>query len=252
MISCGYFVSPDNDCEVIKALPGNLKRFPVRYQILIKPVPMLKYSPLLFIPLLLLSCGNNPAVPEIPEVPENQYPAQREVWQQPGYVVDAMGELEEKVVADIGAGRGFLVPYVAPYCDRMIAIEIDPKLVDYLQDTLRPAILPANQQTRLEARLTTPESSGLKDEEADVILMVNTLSYIQQQQRYLTNLFPKLKEGGRIVIVDWKDQKTPYGPSLSQRISVPDLRKMLTEAGFKVIRADDGTLDYQYLLVAEK
>lgn len=213
---------------------------------------MLKYCLLLLFPLLWLACESKPAVPEIPEVPENQYPSQREVWQQPGYVVDAMGELEEKVVADIGAGRGFLVPYVAPYCDRMIAIEIDPKLVDYLQDTLRPAILPVNQQTRLEARLTTPGESGLKDEEVDVILMVNTLSYIQGQQLYLTKLFPKLKENGRIVIVDWKDQKTPYGPSLSQRISVPDLRNMLTEAGFEIIRADDGTLDYQYLLVAQK
>ncbi|PHI19741.1 hypothetical protein CEQ90_10960 [Lewinellaceae bacterium SD302] len=198
------------------------------------------------------SCERKPARPEIAEVPEDFYPAQREVWQQPAFVLDAMGDLEEKVVADIGAGRGFLVPYVAPYCDRMIAIEIDPKLVDYLQDTLRPAILPTNQQMRLEARLTVPDQPGLNDAEADVVLLVNTLMYIDEPADYLKKLYPKIKPGGRLVIVDWKSQETAYGPPLEERIPLNKLHEMLAADGFKVSRSDDSTLDYQYLVVAEK
>lgn len=210
----------------------------------------------LFLLLVVFGCFSNcerrPARPEIAEVPEDFYPAQREVWQQPAFVLDAMGDLEEKVVADIGAGRGFLVPYVAPYCDRMIAIEIDPKLVDYLRDTLRPAILPTNQQTRLEARLTVPDQPGLNDAEADVILLVNTLMYIDEPAAYLKKLYPKLKAGGRLVVVDWKSRETAYGPPVEERIPFLNLREMLVADGFKVTRSDETTLDYQYLVVAEK
>lgn len=202
--------------------------------------------------LLLMGCGNKTAAPEIADVPDDIQLEQRELWQRPGVVVSAMGDLEEKVVADIGAGRGFLVPYVAPYSDRMIAIEIDPGLVDYLRDTLRPAILPSNQQTRLEVRLTDPSESGLKDKEADVVVMVNTLMYIDGQEVYLEKLHSKIKDGGRLVIVDWKDRETPYGPDLKQRIPREKMEKMLKNAGYQIKRSDEATLSYQYLLVAEK
>lgn len=211
------------------------------------------YVLLLLLILLLPACGDKTVNPEIPEIPaEAETSAQRELWQRPGVVVSAMGELEEKVVADIGAGRGFLVPYVAPYCDRMIAVEIAPSLVDYLRDTLRPAILPDNQQTRLEVRLTQPHDSGLEDGEADVVVMVNTLLYIENQEDYLNDLHAKIKDGGRLVIVEWKNRPTPYGPALDQRIPRLRLEEMLESAGYALNRSDEATLAYQYLLVALK
>lgn len=212
----------------------------------------MNFSFLLIFVLLLSACADKTATPEIPDVPEDAETEQRELWQRPGVVVSAMGDLEEKVVADIGAGRGFLVPYVAPYADQMIAIEIDPSLVDYLRDTLRPAILPERQQSRLEARLTEPHESGLKDNEVDVAVMVNTLMYIDGQKKYLENLHRKIKNGGRLVIVEWKDRETPYGPSLKQRIPRQKLEEMLENTGYTIKRSDEAILAYQYLLVAEK
>ncbi|MEM9929678.1 MAG: class I SAM-dependent methyltransferase [Bacteroidota bacterium] len=214
-------------------------------------MPILQLLP--FILLLLFSgCREQPASPEIADVPEDSETEQRELWQRPGVVVSAMGDLEEKVVADIGAGRGFLVPYVAPYADRMIAIEIDPSLVDYLRDTLRPAILPESQQPRLEVRLTQPHDSGLKENEVDVAVIVNTLLYIEGQEAYLANLNSKIKDGGRLVIVDWKGRETPYGPDLKQRIPRQKLETMLKNTGYTIKRSDEATLAYQYLIVADK
>ncbi|MEL6393970.1 MAG: hypothetical protein AAFR97_14580, partial [Bacteroidota bacterium] len=59
----------------------------------------------LYLSLGIFSCQAAPDCPcDCDEIgPE---PIDRTAWQQPGAVIDILGNLEEKVVADIGAGEG--------------------------------------------------------------------------------------------------------------------------------------------------
>ena len=45
--------------------------------------------------LFTLGCGDKTVSPEVPDVPEDAETDQRELWQRPGVVVSAMGDLEE-------------------------------------------------------------------------------------------------------------------------------------------------------------
>ncbi|CAH1001197.1 hypothetical protein LEM8419_02095 [Neolewinella maritima] len=212
-----------------------------------------------FIPLLILLClgcqeTNGPAPPS-----EDVYaPAsveddtrERHVWQKPGVVIDALGDIEEKVIADIGAGEGFFARRLAPLADRVIAIEIDQRWIDYL-DTVRMTELPTNLRSRLEPRLALPDDPMLEDGEVDIVLFVNTLYLIDNRQEYVHRLLPGLRSGGRLVIVDWKKEATALGPDLGDRISLSDLGHMLEQAGFAVLSTDNTSLDYQYIMTAEK
>ncbi|MGB3798710.1 MAG: methyltransferase domain-containing protein [Lewinella sp.] len=176
---------------------------------------------------------------------------ERHVWQKPGVVIDVLGDIEEKVIADIGAGEGFFARRLAPLADRVIAIEIDRRWIDYL-DTVRRTELPKQLQPRLEARLALPNDPMLTTREVDIVLFVNTLYLIEDQEAYLHKLLPALRPDGRIVIVDWKQQDTALGPDPTERIGLPDLGRMLNAAGFEIVSVDNTALDYQYIVVAER
>ncbi len=208
--------------------------------------------PLLFL-ALLLSCGevDGPRPPDedvyATTVTEDR---DRHVWQKPGLVIDKLGDIEEKVIADIGAGEGFFARRLAPLADRVIAVEIDQRWIDYL-DTLRDTELPHDLRSRLEPRLARPDDPMLVDNEVDIVLFVNTLYLIDQPETYLKKLRPALRANGRVVIVDWKKENTPLGPDLVDRISLSELAHMLEAAGFAVVSTDNTVLNYQYIMTAE-
>lgn len=205
---------------------------------------------------LLAACTDSPEpVVEddiyLPEDEAGQDDRSRMIWQQPGAVMDAMGDIREKVIADIGAGEGFFAERLAPIADRVIAVEIDEKYINYL-DTLRRFGLQKEFRPRLEPRLATADDPHLEKSEVDIILIVNTFMLIENQVEYLKKLYPALRTDGRIVIVDWKRKDTPIGPPKKDRLALGGLEDMLRSAGFKVTSSDDGTLEYQYIVVAEK
>ena len=204
---------------------------------------------------LLTACRPDPPVVELSEdmfVPAGQeQQRERTLWQKPGLVIEAMGDVEEKVIADIGAGQGYFAQRLAPLADRVIAIDIDPQYISYL-DTLRQTELPPNMQSRLEPRLARPDEPNLRNNEGDIILIVNTVAYLRDKTSYLRKLMPALRQNGRVVIVDWKKKRTSEGPAQNERIALFQLENHLQEAGFEIVRSDDTTLDYQYIVVAGK
>lgn len=177
--------------------------------------------------------------------------AVRLIWQKPGAVLDAMGDKREKVIADIGAGEGFFTKRLVPYADRVIAVDVRPEAISYL-DTLRLFELPKNLQPRLEPRLGKYDDPLLEDKEVDIILMVNTFMLIENQVAYLKKLYPALRSDGRLVIVDFKKKDTQTGPKKEDRLALGTLQDMLKTAGFHLVSSDDTTLDYQYIVVADK
>ena len=175
---------------------------------------------------------------------------ERNIWAKPRAVLEAMGDIEEKVIADIGAGKGFFSFRLAPFADRVIAIEVEPEKVEVLKE-LREVELPTEYHVRLEPRLAEYDDPKLERSEVDIILMSNTFYQINSVD-YLKRLYPALRPDGRIVIVDWKKRNGGIGPPKQDRISLGDVEDMLLQAGFHVASADDATLEYQYIIVADK
>lgn len=213
----------------------------------------------LFLALALLTLAASCTEPKKPVEEEGIYLPDEErqddrsrmIWQQPGAVMDAMGDIREKVIADIGAGEGFFAERLAPIADRVIAVEINEKYISYL-DTLRRFGLQKEFRPRLEPRLATADDPHLEKSEVDIILIVNTFMLIENKVEYLKKLYPTLRSQGRIVIVDWKRKDTTIGPPKNDRLALGTLEDMLQEAGFHMVSSDDATLEYQYIVVADK
>ncbi|MFT6359472.1 MAG: SAM-dependent methyltransferase [Saprospiraceae bacterium] len=179
-------------------------------------------------------------------------PPNRELWQKPQLVIEKMGDLSNKTVADIGSGSGSFARRLTQVAKKVIAIEIDPRFVEYM-DSIKRVELSPTYQRRFETRLATTTDSKIKTNEADIIIMVNTYLYVQDRKAYLKHLLDRLPVGGQLFIVDFKKKSIPLrNPSQRFRVPLFEVEKELKQIGFKNVVSDDRALDYQYIVIAEK
>ena len=175
----------------------------------------------------------------------------RAIWQKPGLVIEKLGDISDKVIADIGAGTGYFSFKLALKAKKVIAVEIEQGLLDYIDST--KVMLPENKRSRIETRLATPDDPNLKAEEVDIILIINTIAYIKDLPEYLQTLKKCLKKDGKIMIIDYKMKRLPINsPPKSERVYLDHLEDVLIDAGYKLLKVDDTSLDYQYIIKAEK
>lgn len=219
--------------------------------IVLRPVLILLVCTLL---LSFTSCKDTQAHADIPhESPFNSVNKNRSAWQKPSLVIEHLGDVADKTVVDIGAGTGYFAFRLAYAARKVIAVEIDQDLID-LMDGIK-INLPAEMQAHFETRLGTTDNPNLKPEEADIALIINTITFINQPQRYLERLRKGLAPDGRLTILDYKkDYPIPLAdvPVSEDRLSYREVSSLLESSGFTVDAIDTTTLSYQYMVTAIK
>ena len=220
----------------------------------------------LFLALILSSCESKEATSTT--VPQSQKAEQRApstaiavpvdvnkgrlAWQKPSEVINKLGDLTGKTVADIGAGTGYFTFRFMRQAKKVIAIDIDQEMIDLIE--MFKENLDSDQQEKIETRLATAQDAKLWPEEADVIVIINTIGYIKDPTAYLSKLRGGLAPEGMIMIVDFKMKRITedIAPPVEHRVGILQLENMLSAAGYSDIDTDDTSLDYQYMVVAKK
>ena len=173
----------------------------------------------------------------------------RQSWQDPRLVLTELGDLTDKVVADIGSGTGYFTFQLAGAAQKVIAIDIEQRFLDYIEDR-KIELSNRSLANKIETRLTSPDNPSIGPGEVDNVLMVNTFSYIENRDNYLRKIREGMKPTGMVVIVDYKPGVMPIGPANDLKVSMDQVIKELRGASFKVIRADSVSLQYQYIITS--
>lgn len=177
---------------------------------------------------------------------------ERRRWQKPELVISHLGDLSDKTVADLGAGIGYFVFKLLPRAEKVIAIDVDKEKIQILNEfksSLRDEL-----KSKLDVRLSPFDNSTLQEDEVDIVLIVNTVAYLPNRNKYFLHLKDALKDGGKIVIVDFKTKRIPEfvsAPPYEDREYLHVLEEELLSAGFSNIQTDDTSLEYQYIVIAE-
>lgn len=168
----------------------------------------------------------------------------RELWQRPSLVINRVGVKDNSVVADIGSATGYFPVRLAAKAQKgkVWAIDIEPNLVNFLNKRVQEEKIP-----NVISILGTPKDPMIP-ERVDFIFTVDTYHHIESRKEYFKNLKSKLKESGKIVIVDFKKGDFPVGPKNKMKISQEDVIQEMKAAGFSLERTHD-FLIYQYILV---
>lgn len=174
----------------------------------------------------------------------------RGIWQKPELVISLLGDLENKTVADIGAGTGYFTFRMVPRAKKVIGIDIDERFIRFLDSV--NVRLREPYRNRFESRLAKADDPLLRPEEADAVIIVNTYGYIQQRIAYLKRLIKGISPGGQLLIIDFKKNNLPIGPPEEFKVSLSQVENELLSAGFNIVKVDKDALDYQYIVLAEK
>jgi ubiquinone/menaquinone biosynthesis C-methylase UbiE len=172
----------------------------------------------------------------------------RDAWQKPDEVMDALGIADGAAVADLGAGGGWFTI--------RLARRVGPNGIVYAED-VQPEMIEAITRrvereglTNVKPVLGAPTNPRLPDAALDAVLIVGVYNEMTDSRALLKNVAAALKPKGRLGIVDFNFTSEGFGPGPAMEERV-DPRRIIADAqaaGLKLI-AQEHFLRYQYLLV---
>jgi predicted methyltransferase len=168
---------------------------------------------------------------------------ERDAWQKPHQVIQALGLRPDAVIADVGAGTGYFAVRFANMvpAGKVYAVDVEPDMVRYLAERAKKekrANLVAVKGAAGDPRLP---------EKADLVVLVDAYHHIGQRERYFRALAGSLKPGGRIAVIDFR-MDSPSGPPKSARVAPERVKAELAAAGY-ALAEEHGFLPRQYFLV---
>jgi SAM-dependent methyltransferase len=168
---------------------------------------------------------------------------ERDAWQKPHEVIQALKLAPDASVADIGSGTGYFAARLAHRVPkgRVYGVDAEPDMVRYLAERAKREGL-----ANLTVVTAKPNDPGIPSA-VDLVILVDTYHHVPDRERYFRNLQKSLKPGGRLAIIDFT-LDSPVGPPKRARIPADAVKKELARAGYAL--AEEHTfLPHQYFLV---
>ena len=178
-------------------------------------------------------------------------PPDREAWQKPDQVMDALHVAEGTTVADLGAGGGWFTMRLARRVGpngRVYAVDVQRLMIE----AIRRRIQREGLQNIVKPVLGSYDDPKLPaDARTDAVLIVDAFHEMQDPVVLLKNVARTLKPQGRIGIIDYREGEGGPGPDAAERVPPTVVISEAAAAGLKLV--DQETfLPYQYFLIFGK
>jgi 2-polyprenyl-3-methyl-5-hydroxy-6-metoxy-1,4-benzoquinol methylase len=174
----------------------------------------------------------------------------RAEWQQPEKVIAVFGDVKGQKIMDLGAGSGYFTLRLAAKGAQVIAADVSSSFQEVISEKLENDDF-KELSSNIELRKVEYDDPKLKKEEVDGILVVNTWHHIDNRRSYMKKAIDGIKDGGKIVIVDFK-LGVAGGPPDSHKLSLEDAMNEIEGLDFKEIVVDTLLLERQYLIIGIK
>ena len=151
---------------------------------------------------------------------------EREAEEAPSILVKSLKLQPGMVVADIGAGSGYLSFMMAKpvgATGKVYAEDIQPEMLDIVKTK--------NQETSLKnvvPWLGSTTDPKLPPQSIDLMIMVDVYHEFDKPYEMVTNMVKALKKGGRLVFVEYRKEDPEVPIKLVHKMSVAQVRKEMT------------------------
>ncbi len=182
---------------------------------------------------------------ENPEAWANRFEdPERDAWQQPDRVVEALVTRDDVVIVDIGSATGYFpVRFARAAKDGQVyGADVEPGMVHYLNDRAR-----RERIHNLVSILAAADDPHVP-QPVDIVFLCNTYHHINDRVDYFTRLADQLRPGGRVAVVDYR-LESERGPN--HKLAPEKVEAEMVAAGY-VVAARHDFLPDQYFLVFER
>jgi ubiquinone/menaquinone biosynthesis C-methylase UbiE len=172
----------------------------------------------------------------------------RDARQKPKELVAALDLKPGMIVADIGTGAGYMLPYLSEAVGpsgKVIAEDIFP---DFLETAKKNAAALKN----VEFVLGSEKATNIPARSADVIFVLDAYHHFDYPKAVLDDFGKVLKPGGRLIIVEYHKNNVSMGNGRALehiRLGVDDAIKEIEGAGWKLLTRKEFTPQVQWLAV---
>lgn len=136
-----------------------------------------------------------------------------------------------RTVADLGSGTGFYTDDVAPYAEKVYAVDAQEEM----HERYRQKGLPENVEC------VTTEINDLPFDDASIDCAFSTMTYHEfASDTALDELARVVTSGGLVGIADWTRNGTgEEGPPTSERYALDDALTAFDAGDFEIVHADE-------------
>lgn len=170
----------------------------------------------------------------------------RDAYQRPDRIMDALQIGEGSVVADLGAGGGWFTVRLARRVGpngRVYAEDIQKEMIGVIERRMAREGLDARVRTVLGTQVDPKLPAGA----LDAVLMVDAYHEFEQPVTLLRSIARALKPAGLIGIVNYKKDGGGPGPEMELRVDPEKVIADAQAAGLE-LRKRETFLRYQYML----
>lgn len=149
------------------------------------------------------------------------------------YLIDRIGFEENFKVAELGCGSfGYFVYPIARLVGkngRVYAVDI---LKNSLEEIKRKAIQDNLRQIEtIWSNLEIFKATKIASNSLDVVLLINILSQSDKKAEIIREGTRLLKRNGKLVIIEWKSDGTPFGPGPEKRLKIDSMKNASGQLG---------------------
>lgn len=171
---------------------------------------------------------------------------ERDIEENPDAALDALGLTPGLVVADVGAGSGYMSVRMARRVGatgRVFATDIQPEMIALLEERLEDEKI-----ANVTPVLGLVDDPNLPEGSIDLELLVDVYHELSEPQKMLRGLRRALKPGGRLVLLEYR-KEDPSIPILElHKMSVAQAKQEVEAEGFTLSKVDE-RLPRQHILV---
>ena len=172
----------------------------------------------------------------------------RDQYQKPREVIDALNLKPGLAVADLGSGSGYFTRrFIEAVTEtgKVYAVDVEPEMLKYAEES----VVHMHRSYTAEFILARPDNPKLPYESIDLLFLCNTYHHLDERTKYFSNTKSSLKPGGRLAIIDFYHDERSGELGFPKQHLVPreTVIKELTDAGYKLLR-EHTFLPKQYFL----
>lgn len=164
--------------------------------------------------------------------------SERDQWQRPAEVLQALDLRPGNVVVDLGSGAGYFALKLAPIVGKqgqVLAVDIRKLSLSFLW--VRAHL---SQKGNIRVVLSDEYDPHLPSGAVDAVLIANAFHELRDPKVMLGHVARSLRPGGRLVIVDRSPrQSIPH----AHEVEGSSVKTELQEAGFEIVQSQDRFID---------
>jgi arsenite methyltransferase len=174
--------------------------------------------------------------------------SERDRYQKPAEVIEALRLKPGMAVADLGSGSGYFTRrFIEAVTETgmVYAVDVEPEMLAYAKES----VIHMHIGYSAEFILAQPDNPKLPFESVDLLFVCNTIHHLEDRSKYFSNLKSSLRPRARIAIIDFypDDRSGNLGFPKHHLVSRDTVIAEMAAAGYQLAH-EHSFLTKQYFL----